>query len=396
MFPRLRLSRLFSTSAATLNPKKPKPPQPQNPNPKKPNPDPKPETLNTTINNLFNERSLDRLVSSFKKSSASYRFRCRHRIYDSAVGRLSAARRYDSVKEILDFQKQFRDDFKREGFGIRLISLYGKAEMVDDAKRTFDELEELGCPRTVKSFNALLTVFAECGLFERVMEAFEKAPDSITPNGISYNILIKALCDKGDLDAALKLLDTMEEKGFSPGLVTYNILLNAFYGNARFSDAENVWDRMKKEKIEPDIKSFNAKMRGLASEGKMAEAVELVNELKRLKLKPDIFTFNALIKGFCKDGNLEEAKKVYVNLTKNDCAPNRGTFGVLIPSLCEAGELDMALKLCNESVSRRRSVDVTLLQGVVDGLVKASRKKEAKNLVNLAWENGYSKKSLKL
>lgn len=71
--------------------------------------------------------------------------------------------------------------------------------MVDEAQRTFDELEDLGCPRSVKSFNALLTVFVECGEFDRVLKAVEELPESISLNGISYNILIKANCAKGEI-----------------------------------------------------------------------------------------------------------------------------------------------------------------------------------------------------
>lgn len=174
------------------------------------------------------------------------------------------------------------------------------------------------------------------------------------------------------------------------------MLLNAFYGNNRFSDGEKIWERMEEEKIVPDIRSFNAKLRGLVSEGKTSEAVKLADDLERLKLKRDTFSYNALIKGFCKEGNLEEAKKIYMNMTKNDCAPNRGTFAVLIPSLCEAGDFEMALKLCNESMSRQKLVDAKLLQEVVNGLVKGSRAHDAKRLVDHAWDNGYSKKSLRM
>ncbi|ONK73763.1 uncharacterized protein A4U43_C04F35120 [Asparagus officinalis] len=53
--------------------------------------------------------------------------------------------------------------------------------------------------RSVKSFNALLTVFVECGEFDRVLKAVEEFPESLSLNGISYNILIKANCAKGEI-----------------------------------------------------------------------------------------------------------------------------------------------------------------------------------------------------
>lgn len=280
---------------------------------------------------------------------------------------------------------------------MRLILLYGKAGMVDDAKRTFEEIGEIeGATRMVKSFNALMTVYEENGEFGKVVNSFDDVPEGIVLNGISYNILIKAFCNKGELDEALKVLDVMEENNISPCLISYNTLLNAFYGTDRFSDAEKIWERMENNKIKPDTMTFNAKMRGLVSEGKTLEALKIIDKLKELKLKPDIFTFNALIKGYCKDGNLDEVKKIYVNLTANGCSPNKTTFSILIPFLCEARELNLALRLCNENMSRRKLVEANLLQNIVDKLVTQSRVDEAEKLVDLARENGYSKHALKI
>ncbi|KAJ6808921.1 pentatricopeptide repeat-containing protein-like, mitochondrial [Iris pallida] len=389
------LSTLFSTTPT------PTPTTTTSPSPK-PNPNhrsPHTKTLNETINDLFNERSLPKLVSLFKSSSSSYRFRCRHKIYSSAVARLAAAKRPSAVEEIIEHQKQFREDFRTEGFGVRLISLYGKAGMADQAERMFGDLPGLGSPRTVKSFNALLTAFADCGEFERLEAACRRLQDAegdIRMNGISYNILIKSLCSRGKLDEAFETLDIMEKNGIPPCLVSYNTLLNAFYGNNRFSDAENIWDRMKKENIKPDTMSFNTKLRGLVSAGKTLEAADLVGELKIHGLKPDTHSFTALIKGYLTDGNIEEAKKVYMDLTQNDCAPNKGTFAVMLPKLCDAGELDFALKLCNESMSRKRYADAEVVQRVVDELVKASRVEEAEKLVELGRANEFPKKKLKM
>ncbi|XP_038987715.1 pentatricopeptide repeat-containing protein At1g55890, mitochondrial-like [Phoenix dactylifera] len=372
------LSRLFSSSG-------------------NPNPNPYPKRLKTTVNYLFREHNPDKLVAAFKKSSESYRFRCKHRIYEITVRRLAAAGRPDAVEAILEEQKRYPDDIAREGFAVRLISLYGKAGMPANAAATFDQLPALGCPRSVMSFNALLSACADAGDSDRMAAAFREIPaadPSIVPNVFSYNILIRVLCEKGDLDAAFNVLSLMENNEVAPDLISFNTLLNGFYSNKRFSDTEKIWTLMGEKNIEPDIKSFNAKLRALVSEGNTSEAVELVDELSRVGPKPDTFSFNALIKGHCQDGNLEEAKRLYLDLTNNGCAPNRGTFETLIPSLCEAGDLDLALKCCNESMSRRCVVDASMLQEVVEGLVKLSRVEEAKKLVELGRRNYYSRKDL--
>nr|DAD42496.1 TPA_asm: hypothetical protein HUJ06_000726 [Nelumbo nucifera] len=128
------------------------------------------------------------------------------------------------------------DDISKEGFAIRLISLYGQSSMSEHACRTFGQLPELKCTRTVKSFNALLSACADSRNFDKADQIFRELPSrlSITPDLFSYNIMIRALCDRGSLDSALSFLDEMEKNGVGPNLITFNTLLNAFYGITGF------------------------------------------------------------------------------------------------------------------------------------------------------------------
>ncbi|KAJ0974811.1 hypothetical protein J5N97_016776 [Dioscorea zingiberensis] len=368
-----------------------------------PNPNPKPKPVSSSvrvaIKALCDEEDLDKLVTSFKSFATSPRFRSNLNVYKIIVRRLAVAGRIASVEDILESQKVY-SDITREGFAIRLISLYALVGMLSHAAATFDQLPSRQLPpRTVSSFNALLTACAHVKDTDRLAELFRDVPvsdPSIVPNSISYNILILALCEKGELHAALDTLKLMEENGIMPDLITFNTLLNGFYSSNLFLDGEKVWDKMKEKNIDPNIRSYNAKLRGLVLQGRTMEAVELVGELDNLGLKPDVFSFNAVIKGYLQDGKLEEAKKVYLELIKNDCAPNRWTFELLIPKLYEVGELDMALKLCYESLSRRCFVEAGVLQQVVDGLAKESRVGEAKKLVERGRLKSFARRGLKL
>ncbi|XP_042486654.1 pentatricopeptide repeat-containing protein At1g55890, mitochondrial-like [Macadamia integrifolia] len=353
--------------------------------------------LNTIISDLFNERNFETLVNKFKKSSEYHRFRCRHRIYEVTVRRLALAKRFSCIEEILEDQKKY-NDICSEGFAIRLISLYGKSGMFNQASQTFNQLPELKCPRTVKSFNALLSACVDTKNYEKAEPLFRELPSSLSiePNLYSYNIMIRVYCEMGSLDSAISVLDEMEKSGVSPSLITFNFLLNGFYEKNRFSDGEAIWARMENNNLVPDIRSFNAKLRGLVLGGKTLEVVELVKELETKGPKPDIHSFNALIKGLCNDGDLEVAMRIHKELNKKGLIPNRSTFQTLIPCLCEKGNFDLALKLCKESLNRRHFLHAELLQTVVDGFVKKSKVDGAKKLMELARAKGYSESSLKM
>ncbi|KAA8519936.1 hypothetical protein F0562_014154 [Nyssa sinensis] len=354
-------------------------------------------SLGSLSNDLYKEHNLKKLVEKFKKFSESDRFRTKTGIYESTVRRLASAKRFRWIEEILEDQKKYRD-ISKEGFAVRLISLYGKSGMFDHASKVFDEMPKHECDRTVKSFNALLGACVYSKKFDKADGYFRELPEklSIKPDVVSYNTLIKAFCEMGSLDSAVSMVDEMEKNGVDPDLITFNTLLDVFYGNNRFVDGEKIWSRMEKKNVVPDIRSYNAKLVGLVSEKKMSEAVKLVEDLGTKELKPDIFSYNALIRGYCEDGDIEEAKRWYGQVANSGCASNKATFSMLVPFVCEKGDFDFAFLLCKKIFDVRCLVDVALLQLVVDGLVKESKIEEAKMLVELGKSNNYTRYNLKM
>ncbi|GMH26905.1 hypothetical protein Nepgr_028748 [Nepenthes gracilis] len=346
---------------------------------------------------LYREGNLKRLVEKFKQFSEFERFRTKTGIYEDTVRRLVNAKRYRWVEEILEHQKKYRD-ISKEGFSVRLISLYGKSGLFPLAHKLFDEMPERNCERTVKSFNALLGACVNSKKFGMVDVLFRELPEklAVEPDVVSYNTVIKAFSEMGSLDSAISMFDEMEKNGLRPDLITFNTLLDALNGNDRFSDGEKIWTKMRSYNVSPDIRSYNSRMAGLILDDKVNEAVALIEEMKIKGFTPDVFSFNHLIKGFCNDGDLEEAKRWYDQLGKTKTKPNKVTFATLVPLACEEGDLDFALQLCKDIFHRRCLVDGSLLQQVVDGLVKNSRIEEAKKVVKLGVSNNYSLYKLKI
>ena len=101
----------------------------------------------------------------------------------------------------------------------------------------FDELPELNCESSVRSFNTLLTAYVNAKKFDKVVEIFHELPStmSIESDVISYNIVIHAHCKIGSLDSAISTFDALESKGIEPDLITFNKLLNALYRDQRCS-----------------------------------------------------------------------------------------------------------------------------------------------------------------
>ncbi|XVF25944.1 hypothetical protein REPUB_Repub13aG0257600 [Reevesia pubescens] len=303
-------------------------------------PTPQPDSVRKFADDLYKERNLKLLVLKFKKSCEYGRFRKRNGIYEDTVRRLASAGRFRWIEEILEEQKKY-DDISKEGFAARLINLYGKSGMFEQAYKVFDEMPNRG----LLSFNALMGACMNAKKFDKVNGFFKELPEklSIKPDLVSYNTVIKAFCEMGTLDSALSMLDEMDKK-----------------------------------------------------EKRMEEAVNFVEEMKSKGVKLDVFTFNYVIRGFVNEGRLEEAKQWYCQIGKNDCAPDKLTFTMLVPFLCEKGDLRFAIEVCKEIFGRKKLVGPALLQRVVDELVKASMIEDAKELVKLAKTNTFCRYRLNM
>ncbi|KAK2978964.1 hypothetical protein RJ640_017528 [Escallonia rubra] len=354
-------------------------------------------SLKSLSDDLYKERTLRKLVKKFKKHSESDWFRTQTGIYEDIIRRLAAAKKFRWIEEILEDQKKY-DDISDEGFAVRLIALYGKSGMFDHAAKLFDELPDRKCDRTVKSLNALLSACVCSKNYDKVDGFFRDLPGklSVKPDVVSYNIAIKGFCEMGSLDYAVAMLGEMEKSGVKPDRITFNTLLKGLFKKGRFSDGERIWARMEERNVVPDIRSFNAKLFGLANEGRLSEAVGLFGELGDKGLTPDVFSYNAVITGCCGEENVEAAKRWYAELVGRGCAPDTVTFAVLVPFACEKGDLGWAFELCKDIFNLQRLVHESLLQLVVDGLVKESKVEEAKKLVQMGKSNVYRKYRLRL
>ncbi|KAM7255094.1 hypothetical protein ACFE04_020335 [Oxalis oulophora] len=326
-------------------------------------------------------------VKRFKKLSESEKFRSTAATYAATVRRLVKFKEFSLVEEIIEHQKKY-PEITSEDFVIRLISLYGKAGMIDHARKLFDEMPDLKCNRSVKSFNALLSACIYARNFDKPFTLLRELPDKlgIVPDVVSYNVVIKGYIENDCLDSAMSMFSEMENNGLVACVITFNTLMDGFYRRGQFAEGEKLWDMMKVRNVEPNIRSYNSKLRGLVDQKKMDDAVQLFDQIKSLGVKPDVYTYNSLIKGFVNDDNVEQAKK-WFDLVENECAPDRYSYLIFIPFLVEKGDLDKAFELCKIPIQRRVLCDSKMVQSVLDGLMKKSREKEAMEIVNLGKEH---------
>ncbi|KAF3439057.1 hypothetical protein FNV43_RR17332 [Rhamnella rubrinervis] len=271
---------------------------------------------------------------------------------DLTVRRLAKSRRFTDIETLVESHKS-DPKIKEEPYLSTLIRSYGLAGMFDHAMRTYEQMDDLGTPRSVISFNTLLSACNHSKMFDKVPVLFNDIPKKygVSPNKITYGILAKAYCEAGSPEKAIETLREMEDKGVEITAVTFTTIFDALYKKGRSEEAEQLWNKMEKKGCELDVAAYNVRI--MHSQGG----------------KPE------------KNGMMDEARKVYEGLEEHECNPNAATFRTFIYYLCRNGDYERGYKVFKTSVHMHRIPDFNTMKHLVEGLVKTKKTKEAKGLI---------------
>ncbi|KAG0476000.1 hypothetical protein HPP92_012841 [Vanilla planifolia] len=177
-------------------------------------------------------------------------------------------------------------------------------------------------------------------------------PPPLSPDKISYGILIKSLCLARDASKALPLFREMEEKKIEITKVSYTTILDSLYKEGKPEEAERIWREMCSKGVAPDVVAYNVKCMYWSKSGKSEDVLRLMEEMKDAGLDPDTITYNYLMSCYCKYGRFEDAKRVYRELGEKCCEPNSATFKNLLYALCKNDDFEGGLEVFNDSVAQ--------------------------------------------
>lgn len=334
---------------------------------------------------LKKERDPDRLFNLFKANALNRLVVENRYVFEDTVSRLAGAGRFDYIEQLLEQQKSLPQG-RREGFMVRLITLYGRVGMTKQALDTFFGLHFFGCKRTVKSFNAALKVLIGSRDPEAIDSFLEEVPCrfGIQMDAVSFNIMVSAFCGMGYFDRAYLVLIQMEKLGLRPDVVTYTTLIWFLYKKGDWQIANGLWNLMVRKGCYPVVATFNARIHFLVSRGRAWEANELVALMESISLQPDEVTYNLVIKGFCRAGYLDMAKRVYSALHGRGYKPNAKIYQTMVHYLCENGELDEAYIMCKCCYSENCFLNMGTVHKLIQDLKKNGRVAKANVLLALS------------
>ncbi|KAI3794747.1 hypothetical protein L1987_37384 [Smallanthus sonchifolius] len=176
--------------------------------------------------------------------------------------------------------------------------------------------------------NALVCLYARCGLITEAYLAFEKIN---LKDNVSWNALVSGFAQSGNYEESLKVFSKMNEFGVEVNMFTYGSAVSAAANTTNITQGKQIHGRM--------IKT------GYSQHGCGEEAIELFEEMKRFGYTPNYVTFVGVLTA-CSHVRLVDKGLEYFNSMSQDygLVPLAEHYACVVDILGRAGLLIRALE----------------------------------------------------
>ncbi|XP_049407680.1 pentatricopeptide repeat-containing protein At5g02830, chloroplastic [Solanum stenotomum] len=207
------------------------------------------------------------------------------------------------------------------------------------------------------------------------------------PTTSTYNILIKA-CGS-DYYRAKALMEEMKEVGLSPNHITWTILIDICGGSGNVEGALQILRAMREAGIQPDVVTYTTIIKVCVENKDFKSAFSLFAAMKRYQIKPNMVTYNTLLRARSRYGSLQEVQQclaIYQDMRKAGYKPNDYYLKQLIEQWCEGVIQNGNQRKYNFSTRNRTDLrpESMILDKVAEHLQKDSANSISINLRGLS------------
>ncbi|XP_016049852.2 leucine-rich PPR motif-containing protein, mitochondrial [Erinaceus europaeus] len=180
----------------------------------------------------------------------------------------------------------------------------------------WEKLQKLGTVYDVSHYNALLKVYLQNGYKFSPMDFLaQMEAANVQPNRVTYQRLIAAYCNVGDIEGASKILGFMKTKDIPVTEAVFSALVTGHSRAGDMENAENILTVMSEAGIEPGPDTYLALLNAYAEKGDMdhvRQTLERVTTSELYLMDRDLLQ---IIFSFSKAGYPQYATEILGKLT---------------------------------------------------------------------------------
>ncbi|RXI00716.1 hypothetical protein DVH24_000950 [Malus domestica] len=289
-------------------------------------------------------------------------------------------------EEAMDFLNRMRCDSCIPNVMTYRTLLCGclKKKQLGRCKRILSMMITEGCYPSPQIFSSLVHAYCRSGEYSYAYKLLKKMVRcECQPGYVVYNILIGGICGNREspspdmLDLAEKAYGEMLDAGVVLSKVNVSNFAWCLCGAGKFEKAYKVISEMMSKGFVPDTSTYANVIGFLCNASKVEQAFLLFKEMKRNSVVPDVYTYTILIDSFCKAGLIEQSRSWFNEMIRNGCAPNVVTYTALIHAYLKAKKVSDADQLFEMMLTEGCSPNVITYTALIDGHFKAGRIEKA-------------------
>ncbi|KAF8378146.1 hypothetical protein HHK36_029483 [Tetracentron sinense] len=290
--------------------------------------------------------------------------------------RLAGAGRWEDAIKTFDDLGTFSLEKNTESMNLLLDTLC-KEKKVELARNVFLELKSHISPNAY-TFNIFIHGWCKAN---RVDEAHwtiqEMIGNGCRPCVISYSTIIRAYCNQSNFRKVYEILDEMQAQACPPNVITYTTIMCSLAKSDEFEEALKIGERMKSVGCKPDTLYYNSLIHILGRAGRLREAAHVFEvEMPLNAIAPNSSTYNSMISLFCHHSQEQNALDVLKEMENSTfCKPEVQTYYPLLKMCFKTGRTDSTLSnLLNDMVSKHHlSLDLSTYTLLLHGLCRANK-----------------------
>eukprot|EP00933_Yihiella_yeosuensis_P066529 TRINITY_DN70848_c0_g1_i1.p1 TRINITY_DN70848_c0_g1~~TRINITY_DN70848_c0_g1_i1.p1 ORF type:complete len:347 (-),score=78.53 TRINITY_DN70848_c0_g1_i1:46-1086(-) len=163
-----------------------------------------------------------------------------------------------------------------------------------------------------------------------------KQQTQVTPEEISYTVLIESASRSGAARAAAEWLEEMFSMGVRPNVFSFNAVIMAYARKGRSSEAIAWFNRMLDEDLKPDVKSYTAVIDACAKAGDSVAAVRWFELMVEKGIQPSAVSYNAVINSCARHGDATGALSWLEKMRLDGVQPDKVSYNSAIHSCATA------------------------------------------------------------
>lgn len=232
-----------------------------------------------------------------------------------------------------------------------------KANRVDEAQWTIQEMKGHGCRPCVISYSTIIQSYCHQFNFNKVYDLLdEMEAQGCPPNVVTFTTIMCSLTKSGDFEEALQIPERMKSVGCEPDTLFYNTLIHTLGRAHRVQEAIHIFEvEMPRIGIAPNTSTYNSMITMLCHHAQEQKALNILRDMDNSQYcKPDVQSFFPLLKWFFRTGKTDSCLSDMLDdmVNKHHLSLDFSTYTLLIHGLCRDKKCEWAYILFQEMIAR--------------------------------------------